>query len=154
MRKISSNRITLRHDYIKSYCLKLIELTVWLTPHIKTDSNGSFARNNFTFWCFTRMCFFFNLLNPVVGTDILDLFTTYFSVNVNHFNVFEEGNYLNHLECAENIIIYERIFIFIGFFGNPTPTKAQSINQSEKGFLFDSCCRLIFFWPCEVWGSG
>lgn len=37
-------------------------LIVWFTPHINTLSNGSFARNNLTFWCFTRKCFFLRIL--------------------------------------------------------------------------------------------
>lgn len=109
---IYSNRIMLRHDY-NAYSYK--ELTVWFTPHIKTDSNGSFARNNFTFWCFTRMCFFFNLLNPVVGTDILDLFTTYFIVNMIHFLIFETRNYSNHFEIAEIINIYKIFWFYLDF---------------------------------------
>ena len=59
-----------RYNVIESiYFLKLshqtlikLTLTVWLIPHISTESSGSLALNNFTFWCFTRICFFFNLI--------------------------------------------------------------------------------------------
>lgn len=47
-------------------------LTVWLTPHIKTESRGSFALNNLTFWCLTRNLFFLSLERPLPpeGSDM------------------------------------------------------------------------------------
>lgn len=51
---------------------------MWLIPHIKTDKNGSFARNNLTFWCFTRKCFFFNFERP---WELLILTVNFFWTN-------------------------------------------------------------------------
>ena len=39
-------------------------LMAWLMPHIRTDSNGSEARNIFAFWCLTLRCFFLSLVFP------------------------------------------------------------------------------------------
>ena len=50
---------------------------MWLTPHMKTLSSGSFARKSLTFWCLTRKCFFLSLLNPLDSgaLDILAVLT-------------------------------------------------------------------------------
>lgn len=49
-----------RHDPINANWInRRNTLTVWFMPHINTLKIGSFARNNLTFWCLTRKCFFF-----------------------------------------------------------------------------------------------
>lgn len=53
---------------------------MWLTPHMNTLSRGSLARNNFTFWCLTRKCFFFSLLSPLENCGTLDM-VLMFSLN-------------------------------------------------------------------------
>lgn len=38
-------------------------------PHMKTLTRGSLARKIFTFWCFTRKCFFLRMRGT--GTDMM-----------------------------------------------------------------------------------
>lgn len=46
--------------------------TVWLTPHIKTLSMGSLARNNFTF-CPIKCFFFVLVLLALMGAALVQL---------------------------------------------------------------------------------
>lgn len=41
------------------YNLTLATPTVWFTPHMKTDSSGSLALNNFSFGATALICFLF-----------------------------------------------------------------------------------------------
>lgn len=45
-------------------------LTEWLTPHMRTLSSGSLARNNFTF-CATKCFFLVLVLLAMTGTMLL-----------------------------------------------------------------------------------
>lgn len=49
-------------------------LIVWFTPHMRTLSIGSLARNNFTFWCLTRKCFFLRIR---AGVDMVTVAVKY-----------------------------------------------------------------------------
>lgn len=59
---INKNQIEMKIEYAKM-------LTVWLMPHINTLKIGSFARNNLTFWCLTRKCFFLIIRGIDDGPD-------------------------------------------------------------------------------------
>lgn len=59
-------------------------LMVWLTPHMKTLRSGSLALNSFTFWCFTRKCFFLRILAAcvVISAFFSDYFWWLFEVSL------------------------------------------------------------------------